>query len=79
MIKVILKILLYKCLVYRSLNTECHLVTPEEIKALCPLLKVDDLYGGLWIPGDGVGDPYQICMTLIEEAVKNGTDFKLLA
>ncbi|XP_031782504.1 pyruvate dehydrogenase phosphatase regulatory subunit, mitochondrial [Nasonia vitripennis] len=55
-----------------SLNTECHLVTPEEIKALCPLLKVDDLFGGLWIPGDGVGDPYQICLTLIEEAVRNG-------
>ncbi|XP_011494502.1 PREDICTED: pyruvate dehydrogenase phosphatase regulatory subunit, mitochondrial isoform X2 [Ceratosolen solmsi marchali] len=54
------------------LNTECHLVTPEEIKELCPLLKVDDLNGGLWIPGDGVADPYQICLTLMGEAIKKG-------
>ncbi|XP_023244971.1 pyruvate dehydrogenase phosphatase regulatory subunit, mitochondrial [Copidosoma floridanum] len=53
-------------------NIECHLVTPEEIKSICPLLKVDDLYGGLWIPGDGVGDPYEICLTLVREAVKQG-------
>jgi glycine/D-amino acid oxidase-like deaminating enzyme len=58
--------------IFRSLNTECHLVTPEEINDLCPLLKVNDLYGGIWIPGDGVGDPYQICLTLMEEAIKRG-------
>ena len=36
------------------------------------MLKVDDIYGGLWIPEDGVGDPYQICLTLVGEAIKNG-------
>ncbi|KAJ8667644.1 hypothetical protein QAD02_009307 [Eretmocerus hayati] len=55
-----------------SMNIECDLVTPDEIKSLCPLLKVDDLYGGLWIPDDGVGDPYRICLALIGEAVKKG-------
>jgi len=49
------------------------LVSPEEIQNLCPLLHVDDLIGGLWIPGDGVGDPYQICRTLIQEAQQKGT------
>ena len=58
---------------FRSHNIECHLVSPEEIKNICPLLKVDDLYGGLWIPNDGVGDPYQICLTLLEEAAKKGS------
>jgi glycine/D-amino acid oxidase-like deaminating enzyme len=48
------------------------LVSPEEIQNLCPLLYVDDLIGGLWIPGDGVGDPYQICRTLIQEAQQKG-------
>lgn len=57
---------------FRSLNIECHLVSPQEISNICPLVKTDDLYGGLWIPGDGVGDPYQICLTLIEEAKKEG-------
>lgn len=65
-----------RILFFRSRNTECHLVSPEDIKDLNPLLKVDDLYGGLWIPGDGVGDPYQICLTLASEAKKKGKLFK---
>ncbi|XP_043248408.1 pyruvate dehydrogenase phosphatase regulatory subunit, mitochondrial [Colletes gigas] len=55
-----------------SCNIECHLVTPKEVQEICPLLRVDDLVGGLWIPDDGVGDPYQICLTLIGEAKKKG-------
>ncbi|CAK9797405.1 Pyruvate dehydrogenase phosphatase regulatory subunit, mitochondrial [Anthophora quadrimaculata] len=55
-----------------SRNIECHLISPKEVQEICPLLQVDDLVGGLWIPGDGVGDPYQICLTLIEEARKKG-------
>ncbi|XP_033223647.1 pyruvate dehydrogenase phosphatase regulatory subunit, mitochondrial [Belonocnema kinseyi] len=53
-------------------DIECHLVSPEEAKKLCPLLQVDDLFGGLWIPHDGAADPYQICLTLTEEAKKKG-------
>ncbi|KAK7789876.1 hypothetical protein R5R35_008830 [Gryllus longicercus] len=53
-------------------DIECSLVTPEEIKELCPLLEVSDLYGGLWIPGDGVGDPFQICLSLISSAKERG-------
>lgn len=55
-----------------SRNIECHLITPKQIQEICPLLRIDDLVGGLWIPGDGVGDPYQICLTLIGEAKKKG-------
>lgn len=39
----------------------------------CPLLNIDDLKGGLWIPGDGVGDPYQTCISLVNEAKRLGT------
>lgn len=56
----------------RSRDIECHLVSPKEIHDLCPLLHIDDLVGGLWIPKDGVGDPYQICLTLIQEAKQRG-------
>lgn len=63
----------YAILIFRLHNIECHLVSPKEIQEICPLLRVDDLVGGLWIPGDGVGDPYQICLTLIGEAKKKGT------
>ncbi|XP_078040959.1 pyruvate dehydrogenase phosphatase regulatory subunit, mitochondrial [Augochlora pura] len=55
-----------------SRDIECHLVTPKQVQEICPMLRVDDLVGGLWIPDDGVGDPYQICLTLIKEAKKNG-------
>ncbi|XP_076649789.1 pyruvate dehydrogenase phosphatase regulatory subunit, mitochondrial [Halictus rubicundus] len=55
-----------------SRDIECHLVTPKQVQEICPLLRVDDLVGGLWIPDDGVGDPYQICLTLIAEAKKRG-------
>lgn len=65
----------YSNLFHRSRNIECYLVSPEEAKQLCPLLRVDDLIGGLWIPGDGVGDPYQICLTLIKEAKSKGIYF----
>lgn len=58
--------------IFSSCNIECHLITPKQVQEICPLLRVDDLVGGLWIPGDGVGDPYQICLTLIGEARKKG-------
>jgi glycine/D-amino acid oxidase-like deaminating enzyme len=57
---------------HRSWNIDCELVTPEEAQKLCPLIAVDDLQGGLWIPGDGVGDPYQICLSLISAAREGG-------
>ncbi|XP_021921510.1 pyruvate dehydrogenase phosphatase regulatory subunit, mitochondrial isoform X2 [Zootermopsis nevadensis] len=55
-----------------SWNIDCDLVTPGEAQKLCPLIAIDDIQGGLWIPGDGVGDPYQICLSLIAAARKGG-------
>ncbi|ENN70883.1 pyruvate dehydrogenase phosphatase regulatory subunit, mitochondrial [Dendroctonus ponderosae] len=51
---------------------DCEILTPDQCQAKCPLLNVDDLYGGLWIPGDGVGDPYETCISLMDEAMKMG-------
>lgn len=51
---------------------DCEAVGPREIAKLCPLLRTDDLLGGLWLPGDGVGDPFETCKTLAGEAVKAG-------
>ncbi|XP_063987636.1 pyruvate dehydrogenase phosphatase regulatory subunit, mitochondrial [Diachasmimorpha longicaudata] len=55
-----------------SRDIECHLVTPKEAQELCPLIQVEDLVGGIWIPADGVADPYQTCLTLIKEAQRQG-------
>jgi len=40
---------------------------------------VDDLFGGLWIPGDGVGDPYETCISLVAEAKKMGETISQVA
>ncbi|CAH0385101.1 unnamed protein product [Bemisia tabaci] len=55
-----------------SWNIPCELITPERAKEICPLINVDDLKGALWIPGDGVGDPYKICTSLLQIAQEKG-------
>ncbi|KAH9634644.1 hypothetical protein HF086_000616 [Spodoptera exigua] len=64
--------------VYRRMKSQsvswgipCELVTPKKCQELWPLLNVDDVLGGLWIPGDGVGDPHLLCMALMKECIEN--------
>lgn len=57
---------------FRAWKIECEVLTPAQCQEKCPLLNVDDLFGGLWIPGDGVGDPYETCISLVGEAKKLG-------
>lgn len=47
-------------------------MTPDQCKQKCSILEVNDIIGGLWVPGDGVGDPHEICKTLIDESIKMG-------
>ncbi|XP_028166816.1 pyruvate dehydrogenase phosphatase regulatory subunit, mitochondrial isoform X4 [Ostrinia furnacalis] len=65
--------------VYRRMKSQsvswgipCELVTPKRCQEIWPMLNVDDILGGLWIPNDGVGDPHLFCMSLLKEAVENG-------
>ncbi|XP_064639761.1 pyruvate dehydrogenase phosphatase regulatory subunit, mitochondrial-like isoform X2 [Lineus longissimus] len=55
-----------------TLGIETHVVTPREIKEMVPLIKEDDLEGGLYIPGDGAGSATDICMSLSRVAKENG-------
>lgn len=59
----------------RPWNVDCEIVTPDQIKKICPLIEVDDLKGGLWIPNDGTADPYKICVTLFDIAKSKGNIF----
>jgi glycine/D-amino acid oxidase-like deaminating enzyme len=36
------------------------------------MIQTSDVLGGLWIPGDGVGDPYEICVSLVSQVKKKG-------
>lgn len=47
---------------------ECELLTPSQCKAKCPLIEVNDIIGGIWIPKDGVADPELVCNTLVQQA-----------
>ncbi|CAB3226428.1 unnamed protein product [Arctia plantaginis] len=65
--------------VYRRMKSQsvsweipCELVTPVKCKEIWPLLNVNDILGGLWIPDDGVADPHLLCMSLMREAVAKG-------
>ena len=51
---------------------KCELASPDRISELCPLLRTDDLVGGLWVPGDGVGNPYEICRALAALSAEMG-------
>jgi glycine cleavage system aminomethyltransferase T/glycine/D-amino acid oxidase-like deaminating enzyme len=56
----------------RSFGVEVHVITPREAGDLYPLMRIDDLQGGLWIPGDGKANPADLCMSLAKGARLKG-------
>lgn len=52
--------------------THVDTVTPDEIKALHPLVKTSDLLGGTWVEQDGTASPTDITMAFIKGARKYG-------
>ncbi|TRY67857.1 hypothetical protein TCAL_10396 [Tigriopus californicus] len=67
---------------YRRLKSEasgrdvdCQILGRDGIGALCPIIKLDDLEGGLWVPGDGVANPLEICLALTQLASRQGVKF----
>ncbi|KAK6174464.1 hypothetical protein SNE40_017735 [Patella caerulea] len=51
---------------------EVHMLTPHEIKQMCPLLKSDDLEGGIWIPSDGAVTAPDVAMVFSKLAKDKG-------
>ena len=43
-------------------NFDVQILSKEDIKEKIPLIKNDDLCGGILMPGDGSGDPSGICL-----------------
>ncbi len=56
----------------RAFGVECHEITPSEIARRVPVLRTDDLQGGLWLPGDGKANPADLCMSLAKGARNRG-------
>jgi hypothetical protein len=53
-------------------EVECEIVNPDRISELCPMVRTDDLEGGLWVPGDCVANPLEICLALSILAQEQG-------
>ena len=58
----------------RCLGLEAHIISPEEIKKLHPLMEVDGLMGALYHPDDGDVDPYGVTQALAIGARKYGAE-----
>jgi sarcosine dehydrogenase len=55
-----------------SFEMDMHLLSPQEVKAMFPLMRVDDLVGASWLPTDGQASPSDITQSLARGARMNG-------
>lgn len=56
----------------KTFGLEVNRVTAAEIKKLWPLLNVDDVVGGVHLPGDGQTNPIDTTMALVKGATMRG-------
>ncbi len=52
----------------RSFGIDFEFVSPDEAKRIAPILRTDDLAGGVWIPGDGKANPTDLTQSLAKGA-----------
>ena len=55
-----------------SFGMEMHLLSPQEARAMFPLMQVDDLVGASWLPTDGQASPSDITQALARGARMHG-------
>ena len=56
----------------RSFGMEMHLISPDEVKKMWPLMDVSDLVGASWLPTDGQASPSDITQSLAKGARMHG-------
>ena len=62
---------------YETMEIETRLVTPEEIRELCPIVDVSNLQGGLYDAREGYMDPHGATHAYVSAAKKRGADVVL--
>ncbi|HEX2174517.1 MAG TPA: FAD-dependent oxidoreductase [Nocardioidaceae bacterium] len=55
-----------------AFDLECELLTPEQAQERCPVMRVDDLVGAIWLPGDGKANPTDLTSALAKGARQRG-------
>jgi glycine cleavage system aminomethyltransferase T/glycine/D-amino acid oxidase-like deaminating enzyme len=56
----------------RSFGIDFEFISPAEAGAIYPLLRIDDLSGAVWIPGDGKANPTDLTQSLAKGARMRG-------
>jgi sarcosine dehydrogenase len=56
----------------RSFGMEMHLIPPDEVKRMWPLMDTSDLIGASWLPTDGQASPSDIARSLAKGARMHG-------
>ncbi len=56
----------------KSVGMEMHLISPEEVKRMWPLMETSDLVGASWLPTDGQASPSDITQSLAKGARMHG-------
>ncbi|HEY9239199.1 MAG TPA: FAD-dependent oxidoreductase, partial [Burkholderiaceae bacterium] len=67
-----MKVLRKQASLARSFGVEVEVIDAQRAGELYPLLRTDDLEGGLWIPGDGKANPADLTMSLAKGARNRG-------
>ncbi len=55
-----------------AFDLECELLTPAEALDHCPVMRVDDLVGAIWLPADGKANPTDLTYALAKGARMRG-------
>ena len=55
-----------------SFGMDMHLISPDEVKKMWPLMDVSDLVGASWLPTDGQANPSDITQSLAKGARMHG-------
>lgn len=53
-------------------DLDCELLTPAEAYERYPIIRTDDLVGGIWLPADGKANPTDLTMALAKGARQRG-------
>ncbi|MCB1478994.1 MAG: FAD-dependent oxidoreductase [Rhodobiaceae bacterium] len=56
----------------KSFGMEMHLLSPDEVKKMWPLMETSDLVGASWLPTDGQASPSDITQSLAKGARMHG-------
>ncbi|WP_193606971.1 FAD-dependent oxidoreductase [Nocardioides lijunqiniae] len=53
-------------------DMDCELISPDRAQELWPAMRVDDLLGAIWLPGDGKVNPTDVTQALAKGARQRG-------